>query len=85
MSVQSTDYQKEMAGRLHLPFPIVSDANYEFQKALDLPTFEVAGMTLLKRLTLIVVDGEIRTVHYPVFPSDSDPAWVLSHLRRLRN
>ena len=85
MSVQTTDYQKEMADRLHLPFAVVSDSNYEFQKALDLPTFEVGGMTLLKRLTLITVDGEIRAVHYPVFPSDSDPAWVLSHLSRLRN
>ncbi len=85
MSVQSTDYQKEMADRLHLPFAVVSDANYEFQKALNLPTFEVAGMTLLKRLTLIAVDGEIRAVHYPVFPSDSDPTWVLSHLSRLRS
>jgi peroxiredoxin len=81
LSVQTTDYQKEMADRLHLPFPVVSDANYQFQKALNLPTFMAAGMTLLKRVTLIANDGVIEAVHYPIFPSDSDPAWVINYLR----
>jgi peroxiredoxin len=81
LSVQSTEYQKEMADRLHLPFPVVSDANYQFQKALNMPTFEAAGMTLLKRVTLIVNNGVIEAVHYPIFPSDSDPAWVMDYLK----
>ncbi len=81
LSVQSTDYQREMATRLHLPFPVLSDALYQFQKALNLPTFEAAGMTLLKRVTLIATQGRIEAVHYPIFPSDSDPAWVLDYLR----
>jgi len=81
LSVQTTDYQKEMADRLHLPFPVVSDANYQFQKALNLPIFVAAGMTLLKRVTLIANDGVIEAVHYPIFPSDSDPAWVINYLR----
>ena len=80
LSVQSTGYQKEMANRLHLPFPVLSDMNYEFQKALSLPTFEAAGMRLLKRITLIATNGVIRAVHYPVFPSDSDPDWVIDCL-----
>ncbi len=80
LSVQTTGYQTEMATRLHLPFPVVSDANYEFQKALNLPTFVAAGMTLLKRVTLLVNDGVIEAVHYPIFPSDSDPAWVINYL-----
>ncbi len=80
LSVQSTEYQKEMADRLHLPFPVVSDANYQFQKALNLPTFITAGMTLLKRVTLITNNGVIETVHYPIFPSNSDPAWVIDYL-----
>ena len=81
LSVQSTEYQKEMADRLHLPFPVLSDADYQFQKALQLPTFVAAGMTLLKRITLIVNDGVIEAVHYPIFPSDSDPAWVINYLK----
>ena len=81
LSVQATDYQKEMADRLHLPFPVVSDANYEFQKALNMPTFLAGGMTLLKRVTLIANNGVIEAVHYPIFPSDSDAAWVVDYLK----
>ncbi|MFZ9390535.1 MAG: peroxiredoxin, partial [Polynucleobacter sp.] len=77
LSVQSTDYQREMATRLHLPFQVLSDEQYQFQKALNLPTFVAAGMTLLKRVTFISHQGRIEAVHYPIFPSDSDPAWVL--------
>ena len=81
LSVQTTEYQIEMVNRLHLPFPVLSDQHFEFQRALNLPTFEVAGMTLLKRLTLIVQHGVVEAVHYPVFPSDSDPAWVMRQLQ----
>lgn len=81
LSVQSTGYQKEMADRLHLPFPIISDENFAFQKALNIPTFSVAGITLLKRVTLIANDGVIEAVHFPIFPSDSDPAWVMEYLK----
>jgi peroxiredoxin len=83
LSVQDTAYQKEMAERLHLPFPVVSDIDHKFQKALKLPTFQVAGMTLLKRITLIAKNGIIESVHYPVFPSDSDPDWVIERLKFL--
>ena len=81
LSVQTPEYQKEMADRLHLPFPVVSDANYQFQKALNMPTFMAAGMMLLKRVTLIANHGVIEAVHYPIFPSDSDPAWVMDYLK----
>ena len=81
LSVQSTDYQREMATRLHLPFQVLSDEQYQFQKALNLPTFVAAGMTLLKRVTFISHQGRIEAVHYPIFPSDSDPAWVLNYLK----
>jgi peroxiredoxin len=80
LSVQTSEYQKEMVGRLHLPFPVLSDEQFEFQQALNLPTFDVAGMTLLKRLTLVIMDGIVEALHYPVFPSDSDPAWVIGKL-----
>jgi peroxiredoxin len=81
LSVQTTDYQKEMAQRLHLPFQVVSDIDFKFQKALHLPTFVAAGMTLLKRLTIISKAGKIVAVHYPIFPSDSDPSWVIDFLK----
>ena len=81
LSVQSTEYQREMATRLHLPFQVLSDEQYQFQKALNLPTFVAAGMTLLKRVTFISHQGRLEAVHYPIFPSDSDPAWVLDYLK----
>ena len=81
LSVQSTEYQQEMADRLHLPFPVLSDVDYHLQQALRLPTFVAAGMTLLKRVTLIANNGVIEAVHYPIFPSDSDPAWVMNYLK----
>lgn len=83
LSTQSTEYQTEMVNRLHLPFLVLSDQQFEFKRALNLPTFNVAGMTLLKRLTVIVKDGVIEAVHYPVFPSDGDPAWVMDRLNKI--
>ena len=81
LSVQSTDYQCEMATRLHLPFQVLSDEQHQFQQALSLPTFMAGGMNLLKRVTLIANQGRIEAVHYPIFPSDSDASWVLDYLR----
>jgi peroxiredoxin len=82
LSVQTSEYQQEMVQRLHLPFLVLSDENYLFQKALNLPTFIASGMTLLKRITLIVHDGVIEAVHYPIFPSDSDAPWVIQYLKK---
>jgi peroxiredoxin len=80
LSAQDTDYQTEAAARLHLPFPLLSDADLAFTHALALPTFDAAGMTLLKRLTLIVDNGRIEHVFYPVFPPDRNVSDVLSWL-----
>jgi peroxiredoxin len=82
LSTQDTDYQREAAERLHLPFPLLSDAELKFTRALDLPTFTVAGMTLLKRMVLIVDDGVIGKVFYPVFPPDKSAADVVAFLRQ---
>jgi peroxiredoxin len=81
LSTQPSDYQREMAERLHLPFPVLSDESLQLTHALGLPTFDTSGMTLLKRLTLVIDDGRIRHVFYPVFPPDSHAAEVLSWLR----
>ena len=81
LSTQSTHYQQELAERLQLPFAVLSDAELQFQKALQLPTFVMTEKTLIKRLTMVVNDGVIQQVHYPVFPSDADAAWVLRYLQ----
>src|SRR5271156_516007 len=81
LSTQDTDYQREAAERLHLPFPILSDAELKFTKALQLPTFSTSGMTLLKRMALVVDDGVISKVLYPVFPPDKNAAEVIAWLR----
>ena len=82
LSTQRTDYQREAAERLHLPVELLSDAELRFATALRLPTFTVAGMTLLKRTTLIVSDGRIEQVFYPVFPPDKNAEEVLDWLVR---
>jgi peroxiredoxin len=83
LSTQESAYHKEMAERLHLPFPVLSDNRLEFASALKLPRFSVDGMDLLKRVTMIAEDGIVKAVHYPVFPSNEDPAWVLHQLQSL--
>ena len=81
LSTQSNAYQTEMASRLHLPFPVLSDEKLELTRALKLPTMEVAGLTLTKRLALIIDDGRIRHVFYPVFPPDRNAGDVLAWLK----
>jgi peroxiredoxin len=81
LSTQDTDYQREAVDRLHLPFPILSDAGLQFAHGLSLPTFEVTGMTLLKRMVLVIDDGIVTKVFYPVFPPDESAALVAGWLR----
>jgi peroxiredoxin len=80
LSTQDTEYQREALERLHLPFALLSDEKLELARALNLPTFEVAGLTLIKRLTLVIHDGTIERVFYPVFPPDANAADVIHWL-----
>ena len=80
LSAQDTEYQREMVERLHLPFLVLSDANFKFCELMRLPTFEASGMRLLKRVTMIAENNTIMKVHYPIFPSDSDAPWVIEQL-----
>lgn len=80
LSTQNTQYQKEAANRLHLPFPLVSDNNLEFINALNIPTIEVDGMVLSKRVTLIANNGIIEKVFYPVFPANENANQVMAYL-----
>ena len=79
-STQDTEYQREAATRLHLPFALLSDSDLAFAGALGLPTFEVDGMILLKRLTLVIDEGWIEKVFYPVFPPDRSAEEVVEWL-----
>lgn len=81
LSTQSNVYQTEMASRLHLPFPVLSDEKLALTRALKLPTMEVAGLTLIKRLALIIDDARITHVFYPVFPPDRNAGDVLAWLK----
>ncbi len=81
LSTQTTEYQTEMARRLQLPFDILSDANFKLCDALRLPMFEVDGMRLFKRLTVIVRDGRIEHVIYPVFPPNENAEQVLRWIK----
>jgi peroxiredoxin len=80
LSTQTTAYQRELAERLELPYPVLSDAALELTHALRLPTFEFEGQTLLRRFTLVVERAEIRHAFYPVFPPDRDAETVLAWL-----
>src|SRR5688572_31831969 len=76
LSTQDTAYQREAAERLHLPFALLSDEKLAFARALKLPTFEIEGMPLIKRMALIASDGKIEKVFYPVFPPDPNAGAV---------
>jgi peroxiredoxin len=89
LSTQGTAYQQEVADRLHLRFPLLSDGELTLTGALGLPTFDIVlgpsyegggPRTLLKRLTLVVRDGRIEKVFYPVFPPDQHAGEVLAWL-----
>lgn len=80
LSTQDTDYQREAVERLHLPFELLSDERLAFANALRLPTFVVESMVLIKRLTLIICNGRIERVFYPVFPPDKNADEVINWL-----
>ena len=83
LSAQPLADQIELAHRVGLPYPVLSDPGLKLAEALRLPTFEVAGMRLYRRLTLIARHGEIVKVFYPVFPPDRNAAdvvdWLSAH------
>ncbi len=84
LSTQDTDYQREAVERLHLPFAILSDADLKLTRALDLPTFTVDGLTLIRRMAWVIDDGVITHVFYPVFPPDKNAEEVVSWIQAAR-
>jgi peroxiredoxin len=81
LSTQDSGYQREAAERLHLPFAILSDSELTLTRALNLPTFTTVGMTLLKRMALVIDDGTIVKTFYPVFPPDKNAEEVIGWLK----
>jgi peroxiredoxin len=84
LSTQDTDYQREATERLKLPFPVLSDAALALASAIKLPTFSAGGMTLLKRMALVIEEGVISKVFYPVFPPDKNAEEVVAWLQARR-
>ncbi|MCZ3388329.1 MAG: redoxin family protein [Actinomycetia bacterium] len=82
LSGQPTDYQEEVVARLHLPYRLLSDGDFAWTECLQLPTFLAEGQRFHSRLTMIVNDGVIEHVFYPVFPPDTHAADVLTWLLR---
>ncbi|HRN85235.1 MAG TPA: peroxiredoxin [Hyphomicrobium sp.] len=81
LSTQALEEQKATVERLHLPFPLLSDADLAFARALSLPGMEVSGKAMIKRMALIIDDGTVAHVFYPVFPPDRNAADVLAWLK----
>lgn len=81
LSGQQTGYQREVVERLHLPFQMLADPARDLERELGLPTFEAGGLTLYKRLTLVIRDGMVEHVFYPVFPPGEHAGQVLAWLR----
>lgn len=81
LSTQSTEYQREAHERLELPFEMLSDAEWELATELDLPRFTIEGEEYLKRMTLVLFDGRIERVFYPVFPPDEHASEVLEWVK----
>jgi peroxiredoxin len=81
ISAQTPAEQAEFSEREHIPFPLLADPGMRLADALRLPTFEVEGMTLYRRLTLVARQGRIVKAFYPVFPPDRNAAEVLTWLR----
>jgi peroxiredoxin len=84
LSTQDPEYQREAADRLHLPFPLLSDEKLALVNAIQLPTMQVAGATLIKRLALVIDAGKVSKVFYPVFPPDRNASDVLAWLEQNR-
>lgn len=81
LSTQSRAEQSEVAERLHLPFSLLSDSSLEFGRALNLPHMTVKGRVMLKRMALVIDDGRITHLFYPVFPPDRNAGDVLAWLK----
>lgn len=82
LSCQTTDYQRELVDRLHLPYPLLADPDLVCVRQLGLPTLEAAGRQYYARLTMVASGGTVEHVFYPVFPPDIHAREVVAWLRQ---
>ncbi|MGE0052966.1 MAG: peroxiredoxin [Hyphomicrobium sp.] len=80
LSAMASTHQRVFAARTGLPFLLLSDVDFAFADALELPRFETGGLSYLKRLTMVVRDGVIYRCIYPVHPPDTHAATLLAEL-----
>lgn len=80
VSAQPSEEQREFGRRMHIGFPLVNDAAHQLGETMGLPTFDAGGLTLYKRITMMIVDNTIVKVWYPVFPPDRNATDVLDYL-----
>ena len=80
LSVQSTEYQKEVKSRLNLPFELLSDENFDFINNLSLPILEIDDIVLAQRVTLICQDGIIEKIFYPIEDPEKNALDVLNYI-----
>jgi len=83
VSGQTTEWQREFAERMTLPFALASDAEGRLRETLELPTFETGGTVYLSRLTIVIHNGRIVRTFYPVHLPDAHPREVLAWLNEL--
>jgi peroxiredoxin len=81
LSTQTTEYQLELANRIHLPYALLSDAGFKLTNELGLPTFVFGEIRLLKRMAWVCESGKIVKVFYPVFPPDRNAGDVLKWIQ----
>jgi peroxiredoxin len=84
LSTQSHAQQHEFATRAGIPYLLLSDESFAFADALNLPRFETGGVSYLKRLTMIVRNGVIYRVVYPVHPPATHARELLESFSRAR-
>jgi len=84
LSSQTLEEQREFAEREHMPFPVIADPERKLGAALQLPTFQFEGVELYKRLTLVLQEGRVAKVFYPVFPPDRNASDVIAWLDERR-
>lgn len=80
LSAQTPADQAEFKERESIPYDLLADPHLKLAEGLGLPTFETSGLMLYRRLTMVVREGRIARVFYPVFPPDQDAANVIACL-----
>ena len=80
LSAHTVDDQIELAEREQIPYPVIADPELKVAAALRLPLFQFEGVTLYKRVTLVVEGCAIAKVFYPVFPPDKNAEEVVAWL-----